>query len=166
METSFQILFIASISFSTPILPMRHGNSQVGINRERLDANSDPTYEAWKPKGMININDPNGDHSDPTYEAWKLSKKIKDDRAEGHSDPTYEAWKLPVDKSTVNPFCHSDPTYEAWKPVGRIEILPSSRRTPILPMRHGNTKVTSWTSSPLSPDSDPTYEAWKQKGVI
>ena len=78
------------------------------------EMHSDPTYEAWKHKSINNSCNHIAD-SDPTYEAWKHQRASKGDIQKGNSDPTYEAWKQPV-----------------------INSLNLRERTPILPMRHGN----------------------------
>ena len=77
-------------------------------------------------------------NSDPTYEAWKPRELKRYIRTLADSDPTYEAWKLPNDSDTwqtirltpILPMRHGN------KAV--LETEKGLLFTPILPMRHGN----------------------------
>ena len=121
-----------------PILPMRHGNAGAICGRPCVEADSDPTYEAWKPgdwgsgslkRALIPIlpmrhGNPHQEDTFPQASRFRsylwgmetrIDKQIRK-AIDGNSDPTYEAWKQTQKQKQVRwTFKYSDPTYEAWK---------------------------------------------------
>ena len=57
---NYSKMTVVGTGIFTPILPMRHGNNpllQLATTEKRRD--SDPTYEAWKPKDyLVNMYSP------------------------------------------------------------------------------------------------------------
>ena len=79
-----------------------------------------------------------------------------------HSNPTYEVWKPNSIAASSIFFFNSNPTYEVWKPINLSSNHILKIKTPILPMRYGNSR--NWYKPfQYSLYSNPTYEVWKLK---
>ena len=120
------------------ILPTRHGNKKTRqAGSEGLQANLDPTYEAWKLSRMTNLSQlvlESRSYLRGMETFFKLNLHFY---PSPHLDPTYEAWKPShIYPLWVNAF-HLDPTYEAWKLNSPLDQQ-NTTQISILPTRHGN----------------------------
>jgi len=94
---------------------MRNGNRKQLFDCFHRSNGSYPTYEEWKPDGLLNPKS-TPYSSYPTYEEWKPDTPAVIAPKAICSYPTYEEWKPIFSVSTIISFVlRSYPTYEEWK---------------------------------------------------